>query len=81
VRDGARADGGAAPADGGRDEPRARAGIRKAGVTVLLVEQDVFAALRVADRGYVLETGAVVREGPAAALANDPDVRRAYLGL
>jgi branched-chain amino acid transport system ATP-binding protein len=59
----------------------ALAGIRRKGVTVLLVEQDVFAALRVADRGYVLETGAIVREAPAAELANDPEVRRAYLGL
>jgi branched-chain amino acid transport system ATP-binding protein len=59
----------------------ALAGIRKKGVTVLLVEQDVFAALRVADRGYVLETGAIVREAPAGELANDPEVRRAYLGL
>jgi branched-chain amino acid transport system ATP-binding protein len=57
------------------------ADIRTHGVTVLLVEQDVFSALRVADRGYVLETGAIVREGPAAALADDPEVRRAYLGL
>jgi branched-chain amino acid transport system ATP-binding protein len=57
------------------------ASIREAGVTVLLVEQDVFSALRVADRGYVLETGAIVREGPAAMLADDPEVKRAYLGL
>jgi branched-chain amino acid transport system ATP-binding protein len=59
----------------------ALAGIRKAGVTVLLVEQDVFAALRVADRGYVLEAGAIVREAPAAELADDPEVRKAYLGV
>ena len=55
--------------------------IRKQGVTVLLVEQDVFAALQVADRGYVLETGAVTREGTAQSLAEDPQVKRAYLGL
>jgi branched-chain amino acid transport system ATP-binding protein len=55
--------------------------IRKQGVTVLLVEQDVFAALQVADRGYVLETGAVTREGSAHDLAEDPQVKRAYLGL
>lgn len=55
--------------------------IRTQGVTVLLVEQDVFSALRIADRGYVLETGTIVREGPAAALAEDPEVKRAYLGL
>ena len=54
--------------------------IRGQGVTVLLVEQDVFAALSVADRGYVMETGRVVREGAASELADDPQVRRAYLG-
>ena len=55
--------------------------IRKQGVTVLLVEQDVHAALSIADRGYVMETGAIVREGSAADLRNDPEVQRAYLGL
>jgi branched-chain amino acid transport system ATP-binding protein len=55
--------------------------IRMQGVTVLLVEQDVFSALCIADRGYVLETGTIVREGAAAALAEDPEVKRAYLGL
>jgi branched-chain amino acid transport system ATP-binding protein len=55
--------------------------IRKQGVTVLLVEQDVFAAFSVADRGYVMETGHIVREGPTAELREDPAVRGAYLGL
>ena len=55
--------------------------IRKQGVTVLLIEQDVFAALQVADRGYVMETGAVTRAGTAQALIEDPEVKRAYLGL
>ncbi len=55
--------------------------IRSQGVTVLLVEQDVFSALRIADRGYVLETGSVVREGTAASLAADPEIHRAYLGI
>ncbi len=55
--------------------------IRGQGVTVLLVEQDVFSALRVADRGYVLESGAIVREGSARELADDPEVQRAYLGV
>ncbi|MEJ2344589.1 MAG: ABC transporter ATP-binding protein [Gammaproteobacteria bacterium] len=55
--------------------------IRGKGVTVLLVEQDVFSALQVADRGYVLETGEIVREGTAAELGEDPEVKRAYLGL
>ena len=55
--------------------------IRKQGITVLLVEQDVFAAFTVADRGYVMETGRVVREGTIADLQNDPEVRKAYLGV
>ena len=55
--------------------------IRKEGVTVLLVEQDVFSAFHVADRGYVLETGKIVRVGSASELAEDPEVRRAYLGI
>ncbi|HSE02502.1 MAG TPA: ABC transporter ATP-binding protein, partial [Burkholderiales bacterium] len=54
--------------------------IRSQGVTVLLVEQDVHAALSVADRGYVMETGEIVREGTAQELKNDPEVQRAYLG-
>jgi branched-chain amino acid transport system ATP-binding protein len=57
------------------------ADIRKSGVTVLLVEQDVFAAFSVADRGYVLETGRIVREGRVADLERDPALRRAYLGV
>ena len=55
--------------------------IRELGTTVLLVEQDVFAAFSIADRCYILETGSVVREGPAKELAEDPQVQRAYLGL
>ncbi len=54
--------------------------IRAEGVTVLLVEQDVHAALSVADRGYVMETGEIVREGTARSLESDPEVQRAYLG-
>src|SRR5579875_3564906 len=54
--------------------------IRHRGVTILLVEQDVFAAFSIADRGYVLETGRITREGDVKDLANDPEVRRAYLG-
>lgn len=54
--------------------------IRSQGVTVLLVEQDVHAALSIADRGYVMETGEIVREGAAGELRNDPEVQRAYLG-
>jgi branched-chain amino acid transport system ATP-binding protein len=47
---------------------------------MLLVEQDVHAALSVADRGYVMETGEIVREGTARELESDPEVQRAYLG-
>lgn len=55
--------------------------VRKNGVTVLLVEQDIFSAFHIADRGYVLETGKIVRVGTASELAQDPEVRRAYLGI
>jgi ABC-type branched-chain amino acid transport systems, ATPase component len=55
--------------------------IRNEGVTVLLVEQDLHSAFSVADRAYVLETGRVVREGPTEQLAEDPEIKRAYLGL
>jgi branched-chain amino acid transport system ATP-binding protein len=51
------------------------------GTTILLVEQNARAALRVADYAYVLETGQVVLEGPAADLSNDPKVKAAYLGM
>ncbi len=54
--------------------------IRRRGVTILLVEQNAHMALRVADRGYVLEAGRVVLADTAAALAADPRVRAAYLG-
>jgi branched-chain amino acid transport system ATP-binding protein len=54
--------------------------IKKEGTTVLLVEQNASAALRHSDRGYVLETGAVILEGTAASVATDPRVREAYLG-
>jgi branched-chain amino acid transport system ATP-binding protein len=54
--------------------------IKKEGTTVLLVEQNANAALRHSDRGYVLETGAVILEGSAASIASDPRVREAYLG-
>ncbi|HUG38776.1 MAG TPA: ABC transporter ATP-binding protein [Candidatus Limnocylindrales bacterium] len=54
--------------------------INRQGVTILLVEQNAAMALAIAGRGYVLETGGVVLEGQAAALADNPEVRRAYLG-
>jgi branched-chain amino acid transport system ATP-binding protein len=55
--------------------------IRESGTTVLLVEQNVRRALRVADRGYVLENGRVVLEGSGTELLANDHVRRAYLGL
>ena len=55
--------------------------IRDDGVTVLLVEQDVNLALSIADRGYVMEAGGIVLSGSAKELIDDPEVRRAYLGL
>jgi branched-chain amino acid transport system ATP-binding protein len=54
--------------------------INARGVTVLLVEQNARAALKIADRGYVLETGRVVLSGPAGELLQDERVRKAYLG-
>ena len=54
--------------------------IKATGTTVLLVEQNANAALKHSDRGYVLETGEVVLEGDAGAIATNPRVREAYLG-
>lgn len=55
--------------------------LRRRGVAILLVEQNARAALQTADYAYVLETGQVVLEGPAAELADDPRVVASYLGL
>jgi branched-chain amino acid transport system ATP-binding protein len=54
--------------------------INRQGTTILLVEQNAAMALSIAHRGYVLETGAVALSGTAGAMADNPDVRRAYLG-
>ena len=54
--------------------------IREQGTTVLLVEQNALAALRVADRAYVLESGALKLAGTATELAKDPEIVKAYLG-
>ena len=54
--------------------------INEQGVTILLVEQNARAALRLADKGYVLETGNIVLEGTAEELMGDERVRKAYLG-
>jgi branched-chain amino acid transport system ATP-binding protein len=54
--------------------------LRTEGTSILLIEQNARAALAVSDHGYVLETGAIVLDGPADALANDPRVIETYLG-
>ena len=54
--------------------------LHEAGTTILLVEQNAQMALSVADRAYVLETGNIVKEGPALELLNDDAVKNAYLG-
>ncbi|MDA3970013.1 MAG: ABC transporter ATP-binding protein [Desulfobulbaceae bacterium] len=54
--------------------------LREAGNTVLLIEQNAKAALGIADRGYVMETGKIIIQGPAADLLANNDVQRAYLG-
>ena len=54
--------------------------VRESGVTVLLVEQNATQALAISDRGYVMETGRVIRTGSGEELALDPDIRKAYLG-
>ena len=55
--------------------------IRAEGVTVVMVEQNAFAALELCDRAYVLEQGRVAKSGTGAALLDDPEVRSAYLGV
>jgi branched-chain amino acid transport system ATP-binding protein len=55
-------------------------GLRNEGTTVLLVEQNARSALRIANRGYVLETGRIVLEGEAEALLANREIQRAYLG-
>lgn len=54
--------------------------LRETGLTILLVEQDAYAALKVADRGYILETGRIVAEGTSKELLNSDRIQRAYLG-
>ncbi len=54
--------------------------VSASGTTVLLVEQNAKKALSIADRGYVLETGKIVKEGKASELLNDEAVKKAYLG-
>ncbi len=54
--------------------------LRREGVTILLVEQNAWQALRLADRAYVIETGAITLSAPAPVLLEDPRVKAAYLG-
>jgi branched-chain amino acid transport system ATP-binding protein len=56
-------------------------GLRDSGAAVLLVEQNAVQALRIADRGVVLEMGRVSHDGSGVEMLEDPDVRRSYLGL
>ena len=55
--------------------------VRKTGVTVLLVEQRLAECLEISERAYVLQTGRVVLSGTSAEVRDDPEVRRAYLGI
>ena len=55
--------------------------LRRQGRTILLVEQNVHHALDIADRAYVMETGRITLDGPAAILRHDPNVEQSYLGV
>ena len=55
--------------------------LKAEGISVLVVEQNVKSALAVADRAYVMNLGSIVYEGPAAALRDDPALRRKWLGV
>ncbi len=55
--------------------------LKEEGYTILLVEQNVYQALRLSDKAYVLETGRIVKSGTGEELLRDEDVKRAYLGL
>ena len=54
--------------------------INKTGTTILLVEQNAYKALSIADRAYILETGTIIKSGKASDLINDDTVKSAYLG-
>jgi branched-chain amino acid transport system ATP-binding protein len=55
--------------------------INQSGITILLVEQNAYLALQMADRAYVLENGRVTLSGPGREVAANENVRQAYLGL
>jgi len=54
---------------------------KKLGLTVLLVEQNAYMALKISDRTYILENGEIILEGKSKELIEDPRVRKAYLGM
>jgi branched-chain amino acid transport system ATP-binding protein len=55
--------------------------LRSTGISILLVEQNVNAALQISDRAYVIETGAIVAEGKARELIENDEIRKSYLGM
>ena len=55
--------------------------LKKQGTSMLIIEQNLVKALQIANRGYVLETGKITLSGDSKALLNDPEVRKAYLGI
>ena len=55
--------------------------LRDQGYTILLVEQNVYQALQISDRAYIIENGRIVRSGSSSEMLNDPDIKKAYLGL
>jgi branched-chain amino acid transport system ATP-binding protein len=55
-------------------------GLRAQGIPILLVEQNVRVALKIADRAYIMETGQIVRQGRASELREDDEIRKRYLG-
>jgi len=55
--------------------------LREAGLTVLMVEQNAYAALRIADFGYVMQNGRVVKSGPPDQLLNLEELRKAYFAI
>ena len=55
--------------------------IRDQGITILLVEQLVQESLEIADRGYVIQTGRIVHDGPSHELLEMPEIRAAYMGM
>ena len=55
--------------------------MNREGQSILLMEQNAVQTLAIAHRGYIIENGSVAMQGQASALANDPELRRNYLGL